>query len=139
MRLILLLAILLLPLPVSASPLLLLMGNSAPEDPPISFTINSYSSISSAGTTDTGTATVATGRGYISTDADCTGSASGSSSVYLVVDGGIRATAFCDEVQTPYSATLTYFVEAGDHSVRIWGETFGETFQADNFLKPTPP
>ena len=140
MRAWILLLILLTAAPAFAGPgVRSVMRSATVYDPPMSFAINGISGISSGGVTDTGTATISTGRGYISAYADCTGSAGVPTHVYLVVNGSTRDELFCDEILTPNSDTLRYFVEAGDYSVRVYGTTISDVFNANTFMKPTPP
>jgi hypothetical protein len=105
----------------------------------VPFTINGNSSISSAGTTDTGTESIATGAGYVSAVMECD-AGDGDSAVLLYVDGVEVAAYGCDFDFPSNSGTLTSpLLTAGNHNIRVEGVANGTgTFTADTFMKPRP-
>jgi len=106
------------------------------------FTANSIkgiTSISSAGTTDTGTGTGYLYAGTISTAAVCDSSGIYGSDVRLYVDGVQQDILSCSG-DVGFGDTLSYVVTEGTHTVRIVGFSAGTaTFSAGTFSLPVTP
>jgi hypothetical protein len=118
----------------TAKRLLAVIGSSGS----IPFTINGNSSISSAGTADTGTESITTGAGDITVVASCVAGSGNQSGVSLVVDG-VSTDLICNSGETKTNQTLTKAVTAAAHNVQVVGSYDNiatDSFSASNFRKP---
>jgi hypothetical protein len=97
-------------------------------------TINGISSITSAGTRDTGTETITMRAGVISASASCNGLGA-PATISLYTDSTLRDSHTCDGDFG--SKTLTYTITGGSHTIRVEGTGAG-SFSANTFRIPIP-
>jgi hypothetical protein len=102
--------------------------------------INCIYEISDTTVNDTMTETKTMGAGDITADFACTSTAGNSVAVFLYSDGLLEYTLSCGSAGETKSATASYTVTAGSHSVQIRATSTGggSTFSANNFSIPIP-